>query len=266
MRRREFLAASCVGGLAPLGAAGAAGSKPNKQLYELRLYRVKSAGKAKVLDAFLRDAAIPALNRLGIGPVGVFKLMPEANKPKPVPMGVHDAYVLLPHATGESLATAAARLMRDAKFMKAGAAVHDAPMKDPVYKRIEISLLLAFDDAPKVETPVKKDSRIFQLRIYESHNRRAARKKVEMFNAGGEIALFRRCGMQPVFFGEALAGARVPNLTYMLVFGDMDASKAAWRKFLRHADWQKMKSDPAYKDTVSNITNIFLRPAAYSQI
>ena len=72
--------------------------------------------------------------------------------------------------------------------------------------------------------------------------------------------------MQPVFFGETLVGTKLPNLTYMLVFDDMDARKANWAKFLADPAWKKLRSDPAYKDTVSNITNIFLRPAPFSQI
>ena len=31
-------------------------------------------------------------------------------------------------------------------------------------------------------------------------------------------------------------------------------------------EWTKLKADPAYADTVSNITNLILRPAAGSQI
>lgn len=72
--------------------------------------------------------------------------------------------------------------------------------------------------------------------------------------------------MQPVFFGEALIGTRLPNLTYMLGFEDMPASKKAWGRFLGEPAWKKLSKDPAYKDTVSRITNMFLRPTAYSQI
>ena len=39
-----------------------------KELYELRLYRVDTAEKAEVMDGFFRTAAIPALNRLGVKP------------------------------------------------------------------------------------------------------------------------------------------------------------------------------------------------------
>ena len=56
---------------------------------------------------------------------------------------------------------------------------------DLVYKRMTSSLLLGFDECPKVEVPSKKDTRLFQLRIYESHNTTKAKLKVEMFNKRG---------------------------------------------------------------------------------
>jgi hypothetical protein len=49
-----------------------------------------------------------------------------------------------------------------------------------------------------------------------------------MFNEGGEIAIFRRTGLAPVFFGEALVGSKIPNLTYMLGFDDMEALEKGW--------------------------------------
>ena len=58
-------------------------------------------------------------------------------------------------------------------------------------------------------------SRILELRIYESHSTKAGQKKIEMFNEGGEIAIFRKTGLRPVFFGETLIGPLMPNLTYM---------------------------------------------------
>ena len=114
--------------------------------------------------------------------------------------------------------------------------------------------------------PTRKKSRVFQLRTYESHNIERAQKKIEMFNTGGELDIFRRVGMPPVFFGETLIGAKMPNLTYMLGFDDVAALKAGWNKFLEDPAWLELKQDPAYRDTVSNITNILLRPARCSQI
>jgi hypothetical protein len=39
-----------------------------------------------------------------------------------------------------------------------------------------------------------------------------------------------------------------------------------WPIFGGSADWKKLRANPAYKDTVSNITDIILRPMPYSQI
>ena len=126
--------------------------------------------------------------------------------------------------------------------------------------------MLAFDGASQVEVPTRADTRLFQLRIYESHSTERAKKKVEMFNEGGEIAIFRRCGMPPVFFGEALVGSSLPNLTYMLGFKDEAAMESGWGAFRKDPDWRSLSRDEAYKDTVSNITNLVLRPASSSQI
>ena len=260
MKRRDFLAAAGLAGLAPLGslaAAQAAGPPDGKDLYELRLYVIESPEKQKAMEAFFCEAAIPALGRIGIGPVGVFK---TAEEPSP------NLFVLLPHKSLESVATAGAKLMADKEFLKAGAAVLDAPPKDPAYKRIESSLLLAFDGVPKLQVPTTKDSRILQLRTYESHNAKKALKKIEMFNTGGELDVFRKVGLPVVFFGQALIGTKLPNLTYMVAFDDEEAKEKGWKGFMAAPGWLKLKGDPQYKDTVSNITNIVLRPAAGSQI
>jgi hypothetical protein len=54
----------------------------------------------------------------------------------------------------------------------------------------------------------------------------------------------------------------------MLGFEDADAQKAAWGKFGRHPEWQKLRAMPEYADSriIRGITNLVLKPAAYSQI
>jgi len=260
MKRRDFLAVTCAAGLTPLSstAKGAARCAAlSRQYYELRHYHIKSQEKQKSVLDFLKDAAIPALNRSGIKPVGVFRML-EGDNP--------DLLVLLPHESLPSVVSAGLLIASDPKYQKAGAALLNAPKSDPSYKRIESSLMIAFEVTPRLELPTKKQSRVFQLRIYESHNCLAGKKKVEMFNSGGEMEIFRRTGMNPVFFGQSLVGTKLPNLTYMLGFDDIDAKQKAWDKFRDDAGWKKLKAEAYYKDTVSNITNIMLRPAACSQI
>ncbi len=260
MKRRNFLAAAGLAGFAPLAnlaQAKAPADDSNKQYIELVLIKMASQAKQKALDDFLREAFIPALNRMGVEPVGAFSAS-EGDNP--------DTYLLKPYDSLEAVVAVLQRLGEDEEFFRAAADFLNAPLSDPAYERIESSLLLAFDECPKVEVPTKKASRVFQLRIYESHNYERANKKVEMFNAGGEIDIFRRDGMPPVFFGQTLIGTKIPNLTYMLGFDDPDALKAGWAKFLKDPAWTKLKKDPAYKDTVSNITNLVLRPLSSSQI
>ncbi len=88
-----------------------------------------------------------------------------------------------------------------------------------------------------------------------------------MFNKH-ELAIFRRVGLTPVCFGSALLGAKMPNLTYMLVFPDDAARTAAWDRFRADDEWKQLKAMPEYadKEIVSRITNKILQPEPYSGI
>jgi NIPSNAP len=136
-----------------------------------------------------------------------------------------------------------------------------------VYQRIDSSLLAAIPGMPRLDKPDPSKPRLFNLRVYESHNERAAAKKVEMFDTG-ELAIFRRVGLAPVFFASAVVGAGMPNLTYLLVFPGEAGRKAAWDKFRADPEWLKVKAVPEYadKEIVSKITNRVLTPAAYSEV
>jgi hypothetical protein len=268
MKRREFLKSS----ITAAGAAGLASAletsaaerneKPAREFYELRLYHLRRGPKQKVFDDFYREASIPAMNRAGIGPVGVFNVAYGPDSPT--------MHVLIPHKSIESFGSALDRVRSDPEYQKAGAEFINAAATDPSYVRVESSLLVAFEGLPKLELPASaagNKPRIFELRTYESHSKKANKKKIEMFN-NGEIAIFRRAGLQPVFFGETLIGTKMPNLTYMLVFESMAARDKNWGTFAADPEWKKLSATPGYTDAeiVTNISNIFLRPTAYSQI
>ena len=88
---------------------------------------------------------------------------------------------------------------------------------------------------PKLTPPASaKAKRIFQLRTYESPSYGAHVRKVEMFHKG-EFEIFTKAGCRPVFFADTLAGPRMPNLTYMLSFTDIDELNAGWAKFVRRS-------------------------------
>jgi hypothetical protein len=87
-----------------------------------------------------------------------------------------------------------------------------------------------------------------------------------MFNQGGELAIFQRCGMTGVFFGQTLIGSRLPSLTYMLGFPSEDDQKKAWDTFRNDPEWKRLSKADEYKDVVSKVTNLILRPEHGSQI
>ncbi len=159
------------------------------------------------------------------------------------------------------------KLAADSEFQKAQ---DEYNAQEPGYQRMESSLLRAFDTIPAVEVPTTEPGRpprIFELRIYESQTVSSLRRKIKMFDEA-ETGIFRRCGMQPVFFGETIAGPLMPNLTYMLAFDNMAARDKGWQAFGADPDWKKLRARPELSDAelVSNISDSILRPLAFSDI
>ena len=259
MQRRHFLQAATTGACLslPLTAAANNSTSTSRDYVELRSYTLRP-GKREQLDRYFEKALLPALDRLGVAHPGVFFENPDADAPI--------AYLLLAHRQVGDLVTLNDRLAQDAEFREAARDYLAAEATDPVYERIESSLLAGIEGLPHLQTP-PRTPRLFNLRIYESHNEAAARKKIEMFNRG-ELAIFQRVGLTPVYFGEALIGSRLPNLTYLLVFPDDAARQAAWNTFRADPEWLKLKAIPEYEDRriVSRITNKLLTPAAYSRL
>jgi hypothetical protein len=131
--------------------------------------------------------------------------------------------------------------------------------------------LAAFPKFPRVVVPTAtaaRGPRLFELRTYESASEKAHLMKVKMFEDLGEIEIFKRVGLTPVFFSRTLVGPRMPNLAYLLVYDDLAARERNWAAFSKDPEWKKVSSTPGYSDAeiVSNITSIYLRPAVYSQI
>ena len=261
MDRREFLTTTAVAAVAPMPTLDAL-SEPvaNRQYLELRRYHLLPGPKQRAFTSFIGDVAIPAMNRAGVGKVGAFTVVYGENAPS--------LLLVLAHNSLDTVVSLRDRLASDAEYGRAGAAILDAPMADPPYVRVESSLLRAFEAMPTVEPSAAAGTatpRIYEMRTYESHSDRAALNKLKMF-AAGEVPIFRRTGLTPVFFGETLIGQGMPSLTYMLTFADMAARDKAWNEFSNDPAWKTLAADPQYRDNVSAISDIILRPTGYSQI
>jgi hypothetical protein len=270
MERRTFIAASTAAAVtAPnaLAEAAAAAQGPaatgRPLLLELRRYRLHTGTMASRFGAYVKDALLPALGRAAVGPVGAFNVALGADSPT--------LYVLLPHANAESVVTLPDRLDADADYTKAAGELLGLPSGDPPYLRCDSSLHTGVPTLPGVDKPpaaVAVPGRLFELRTYRSHSEPAHRKKVDMFEAKGELAIFKRVGMHTVFFSRDLVGEGLPSLTYMLAFADAAAREKAWSVFRDDPEWQKLRALPGYADAevVSGITATLLRPTEYSQI
>jgi len=269
MERRKFLASSLAasalavaapGSYAEAAQAGASGK--GREFYQLRRYHIISGPQRKLCDDFFRDALIPALTRLGIGPVGVFDLYIGPETPS--------IYVLMPGMSAEALATVETRLGQDSEYVKAGAAFLTAPAKEPGFDRMDSSFLQAFEKWPKLTPPAataKNGPRVFELRVYEGATDQDHKRKVEMMQSG-ESEIFNKAGVEQVFYSETLIGPRLPSLTYMLAFDSLADRDKKWAAFRGSDDWKSYSTQTkyAFEPIVSNISNLILTPTGYSQI
>jgi hypothetical protein len=266
MKRRSFLKKSFVtgslGALAPV-AGFALNESPDlkkaQEFYEIRVYTLKNEAQQKLVENYLQTALIPAYNRSGIQKVGVFSELK--------PAGQTSLYMIIPFKSVSDFLKIPDKLAIDIAYNEAGKDYLNVSATEPAYERIESSLLKAFARMPVMETGEKKGG-LFELRRYESASELASKKKIEMFNDAGEIEIFKRVGLRPIFFGETLMGTLMPNITYMLSFDSMEEHDRIWKLFGNDPEWKKISSRPEYADTkiVSRITSTFLVPTLISQI
>jgi hypothetical protein len=259
MERRDFVtSAIAMAGAAFSGGEGWAMAHTAREFYQLRKYTLQTGPQLTLTQSYFEFALIPALNRMGIKPVGAFKLDVGPETPT--------FYLLIPAASAETLVTLDLRLAEDTQFLNASTAFWTAPASAPAFARVESSLMSAFTGWPKLVAP-KSGKRIFQLRTYESAGYGAHVRKVEMFDEA-EIKIFTRTGLSPVFFGDTLIGPRMPSLTYMLTFEDVADLNAKWSVFGSDPAWKELSHRPQNADAeiVSNISNLYLSPLSCSQI
>jgi hypothetical protein len=238
------------------GTAGAG----EPQYYELRVYSTSSLRQQNLVNDYWLNAAVPAYNRMGIRPIGVFTGLKDST--------VNGIYVLIPFEGPEGVAAVPAGLAADPVYQAAAAGFMGVPKSEPAFDRIESTLLVAFDGMKRLVPPPSTEGKkpwIFELRDYWSHSESKGINKVEMFNSG-EIDLMREVGLCPVFYGRVVVGPRMPNMVYMISGENMEEHQKHWKLFGASAVWKKLIGDPQYADNVSNITNVFLKRTSASQI
>lgn len=234
-----------------------------REFYEIKIYSISSEDQEDRLDAYLSEAYLPALHRMGISTVGVFKPRKDTED------AGKKVYVFTPLKAPSDVMKIEERLAADKAYQAAGNDYINAAYNDAPYDRFESIILKAFVDAPQMAVPNlkgPKSERFYELRSYEGPTEKLYRNKVDMFNAGGEVVLFKDLNFNAVFYGEVVTGSHMPNLMYMTTFENKEDRDAHWKSFVDSPVWDKLKSDPKYQHNVSKNTQYYLYPTEYSDI
>ena len=210
-----------------------------------------------MLDSFLKDTLIPAYNRQKIK-AGAFKQY------KPKEGEKVQRHILFVYPDMDTYLTVKKIIWEDPVFRRESAEFYNITAPSPVYSNFETYLSEAFDKIPVHRTPDPSRT-LFELRIYHSPNEEANQRKVTMFNKD-EINLFDKVAINSVFYGDILAGPRMPALLYLTWYKDEKTRSEAWDTFRNHPDWKRISRLPEYANTATNNQSIFLSPMPYSQL
>jgi len=235
--------------------------KDSREYYKIIVYHFKTAEQKQEIDVYLEKAYLPALHRLGINNVGVFT--PIANDT----VTDKKIVVVMPAKSLQAITDMSAKLAKDAIYQEAAKNYMEAVYNTPPFARMENILLYAFPDAPLLTLPKlnsPKADRVYEFRSYESPTEKLFRNKVQMFNEGGEVVLFKRLNFNAIFYAEVIAGGSMPNLIYMTSFENMADRDAHWKTFNADPEWKKLSSDPIYQHNVSKADIILMKAAGYS--
>lgn len=233
-----------------------------REFYQLTIYRVKDKSQEQRVDKYLSEAYLPALHRNGIKTVGVFKTF-----------GIDTAtnkkiYVFVPYKSLSEFHKTTQLVENDKQLAIKGSDYLNAKYDDAPYLRQESVLMEAFAAMPTVKKPsfdVPKSERIYELRSYEGPTEKLYLNKVQMFNKE-EVEIFDRIGSQPVFYGQVLAGSRMPNLMYMTTYSSMASRDEQWKIFGNDPKWKTVSALPEYQHNTSKADILFMVPTEYSDL
>lgn len=244
-----------------LTAISTCAQKGKREFYEIKTYKLNDKSQEAHVDTFLKNAYLPALHQVGIKKVGVFKpLEADSTFGKRI-------FVLIAYNSLEQFAKIPDLLAADKQFNLNGKEYLDAVYTNPPYERIQSVLLRAFTGMTQMEVPALtglREERIYELRSYEGPTEKIYRNKVQMFNLGEEVGLFKRLGFNAVFYADVISGSRMPNLMYMTTFANQASHDAHWKSFVDDLYWKKLSAMPEYQHNVSKNTILLLRPTEYS--
>jgi hypothetical protein len=258
MHRREALATLAGSTLLGMESKPASASAVFLDLRTWLFHNSNEAQATRVAD-YLQNGLQPALSRAGARLAAAFSNFIGGDGPY---------YVTLSEFSSlGAMETVIHKLETDEVHLREMQKLDSGPGLP--FVRVESSLLRTFGMLPEssIDTSGQAPPRVFELRRYESQTFNTLRRKISMFT-GGEMQIFQRLGMRPVFFGETIVGPKQPNLMYMLSYNVLAARENLWRAFGSDPEWKRISAPTEMRDAeiVSNITNVILQPLPFSAI
>jgi hypothetical protein len=235
--------------------------KKTGEFYQITIYHFSTGEQQAQLDLYLKEAYLPALHRQQIKSIGVFTAIANDTATDKL------LYVIIPIKSLQQVNDLSAALAKDNDYQLGGKSYLDATYKTPPYTRMEKILLQSFPLAPFLILPKLTSSpkdKVYELRSYESATEKIFQNKVQMFNEGGEIDLFKQLNFNAVFYASVIAGSHMPNLMYMTSFENMADRDEHWKSFGSAPEWKKLSALPEYQNNVSKNTIVFLHATTYS--
>lgn len=259
LRKQKITLLTCI--VFIISSMSSFGQIAEKDIVEIKIYHIDSEEQENMVDDFLENAYLPALERAGISFTGVLKPMEEDS------LYGKRIYVLTPFSSLTQFSEIHKVLGKDQSYLEDGKSYLQAAYDKPPFKRLETILLNSFDGMPRftISDLTSSPERIYELRSYEAATENLLTNKVKMFNEG-EIEIFERLEFNPVFFGEVLAGSHMPNLMYMTGFTNKESKDAHWKSFGDDPAWAEMSVLEEYQNNVSHIDITLLKPTQYSKL
>jgi len=250
------LAAMVAG--SPSCALAADANADSPQYYEVRVYATQSDSQRQRVNDYWQQAAVPAYNRMGLRPIGVFTEQEASTTNK--------IYVLIPCDSLEAFGAIPAKLAADRAYQQAAAEFLGATKTNAAYERFESSLLVAFNGMKHlIVPPPSQPPNVFELRTYLSPSESKGSNKIKMFESG-EITLMKDVGLAPIFYGRKIVGPNMPCLMYLTCGASPEAHKQHWEAFSSSPVWKQLKDDPQYKDNMIGMIRVVLKRTPASQI
>ncbi len=210
------------------------------------------------LHEWLQQSVLPAMKKVHSGPVVVMEAMVAQHMPQ--------VALAMGYESMQQFKDVRTKAMGDRDSMEKLKQWESGPEQS--FEHMSMTFLEAAPYSPEVAIEQKKEKpRIFELRVYHSPSWSQLRALHERF-AGPETKIFARVGVHPLFYSSTIAGANMPNLTYLIPFENLAAREKAWDAFSADPEWVKVRKESIDKyGQISSVSQISIyKAAAYSPV